>query len=241
MIIAKHMKTIKVVFFILCIGTSAFRALSDPLYSNNFETPYQSCGWTKAGSMWTTDDMAFYSGLGITGSIQTSGGNQYAESIMTVPTLPSDPLTRWYGGFWLSLIPSTEIPGDWSLSFDVRESSGDPLQVRLYLNNGQENVPEYVGWVTPSSGDWNQVTIESGQFGLGLGTDFNSSTTAQLYIFMASHDDSENPLALSNIGTYTLDIDNIVLASIPEPTSVLLFSMGFFMVLCVSRRTYPAA
>jgi hypothetical protein len=58
---------------------------------------------------------------------------------------------------------------------------------------------------------------------------------------MASHDDSENPLALSNIGTYTLDIDNIVLASIPEPTSVLLFSMGFFMVLCVSRRTYPAA
>jgi len=233
------MKT-KIILIILLLGKSAATVFSGVLYSNNFEPGFPGYGWVKTASLGTTNDSPFYSGLVISGSIQSSAGNHYDETAMTVPTLPSSPLTRWYGGASLSLIPSAQVPNNWSLSFDVRESSGDPLQVRLYLNNGAQIVPEYVGWVTPSSGDWSHVTIQSDQLQFILGTDFDTGTTASLYILMASHDANSNPLALSNIGTQQLDIDNLVLASIPEPSSVLLLSFGALAMFWVRHRTCPA-
>ncbi len=217
----------------LCLGLSPIRGFPGVLYSNDFETSFPGFGWAKAGSYTTSNDAAFYASLAISASIQKSGGNRYEEAVMTVPTIPSSPNTRWYGGVSLSLIPSADVPGDWSLSFDVRESSGDPLQIRLYLDNGQELTPEYMCWATPSSGDWSPVTINSSSCQFNpFGTDFNQDTTAQLFIFMASHDSTGNPLALSNVGTYTLDVDNVVLSSVPEPGSILLLSATTLVLLC---------
>jgi hypothetical protein len=185
------------------------------LYSNNFESGLQGGGWTRT----TVGDPAFHDVWSISVSVPAQAGNHYAAAVATVPRLPSNPGARWYGGLLLPLVDSSAIPQGWSLSFDVRESSADPIQLQLALGNGSSGyVPAYRAWVTPSSGDWCHVSIGSDQFTLGQASSFDA--VADLAIMMSSQDVNGNPLALSTVGTHELDIDNVLFVAVPEPATL---------------------
>jgi len=185
-------------------------------------------------------DTTFAHSWTVTSSLQSTGGNQYDQYNINIPTLPSNPNARWYGGYYNLMSSNTNLPAQWQLSFDISLPSAQPIRIQFELSPTNSFGPSTIMtfWAQVTDPGWQSITIDQN-------TPYSLQTVPFgqggwfLDVTMASHDTNGNPLTISQIGSYNFLLDNILLEAVPEP-SVLALSAGasflFVVGLGVVRR-----
>lgn len=211
------MKTQSLISAIIITVATTTGLAQIPIYEDDFSSPPPVSGNIKI----TYGSVAFDKSWSLTESIPAIDGNPYGSFIADVTIPPGSASYRWYGGYFG--LASSPLPSAWSLSFVFRESDMDPIRIQV-LQGGVA----YTDWITPAVSGWTSVNVSSQDFTPGP-SDL-SPQTAEIQICMASHDSNGNPLSMSGVGTYELDLDNILL--VPEPTEeaflfvALIFTLG---------------
>ncbi len=214
----------------------AQQVIPQPLIFQDYQSAIAP-GMSKGGTNGPGD-----SGFGNTWSLASSlvneGANRYAHYVLTTTTLPSSPSTRWYGGDaeaskYVPITPVDFSPG-FTVSFDIRKSVAEPVRVEIDNSGGLSGATQvYTAWFTPQTTDWSHVTLFSSGFEQ---TTNRPSSSIVVLIEMYSHDALGNPLAMAqNIGTYTMDIDNLTLEIVPEPCAGVLMVCGVVCVAALRR------
>ena len=177
----------------------------------DYESPSNSAGYVGIGASF---------GLSLT--TVADGQNNYGHYVVTNFNSGTGPNSQWYAGAAAVLgnvIRPYTVPNQWEVDFDIRHDVIEPVRVELEIQSQNQASIAYTAWVTPPSSGWEHITLTSDQFSLGPG-EFPPSgfgTNVYLFITLASVDSLGNPLSLYNPGTYTMDMDNIAFAPIPEP------------------------
>lgn len=198
-----------------------------PAWAALFETDFEP-GNTFLGSFKSTyGDDEFSDQWTVTRNLVTEGGNRYLNVTATVPQLPMNDEAAWYGGYYAHILSSSNsivtMPDNWTISFEVRADESGPIRVRI-LEKRRFNSPTLgvisTSWVTLESPGWHSVALNSSQFSeqpdFTAGISGSLMSSIFLEIGLASHDSNGNPLSLASVGSYTIDIDNVLLVAVPE-------------------------
>ena len=207
----------------------ASTALGSDLYSNDYESgPLPGSTQGTGGG-----DLGYRDVWTLSRSFESGPSGRHVRFDFTVPSLPTDPNTFWYGGLSTTVGDFLTLPLVWELRFKFLSSSSQPEALRVYFSfvekPGEVRGPRGEGsrllcWVTvPPGPGWQQVVVRSSEvkFSRFAFSTSQSDLTASVAIAMSSNGPDGQPQSLSNVGNHFLLIDDLEL-SIPVTPFVSL-------------------
>ncbi len=197
------------------------------IYQNDFSASNQPrFNWEIGGLAAPSFD------LSVSPSLQSEADNQYARlDVTTVGGYPSAPW-RWYGGWYDAFAGQTSFPNQFTFSFDLLHAPVEKIRLTLEADSSQgpgllrSVLRTY--WLQPQGAGWQHLTIDQNTPYSESTANWHTSESPmfRMNIFLASHDNENQPLSIATDGTHSFFVDNVQFTVVPEPSAFALCGLA---------------